>query len=199
MQVPTRIALCAVWLLGAVAGAWALSNYENAPGAAGQTPPQWPAGARISRQQGRPVLLMFAHPQCPCTRASVAELNRLLTHCEGKIDARVLFIAPSTMPSDWTQTVLWNSTSAIPGVTVQADPDGAEAHRFGAESSGYVVVYDEHGKLRFKGGITRGRGEVGDNAGANVIISLANGRDAELKQTSVFGCGLEDKTVASNK
>ena len=58
----------------------------------------------------------------------------------------------------------WRSAAAIPGVTVHVDHDGGEARRFGAETSGFVVLYDAHGELLFAGGITTGRGQAGDNA-----------------------------------
>jgi hypothetical protein len=194
-----RIGFCAFWLLAAAAGAWALASYGNTPGSNGQTPQVWPADSQIVPPSDRPILLMFAHPQCPCTRASVAELNRLLTQCRGDLAVRVLFIKPSKLPNDWTQGALWKNASAIPGVTVGMDSDGAEARRFGAESSGYVVFYDRYGKLLFNGGITSARGQAGDNAGANVIVSLVNDRAAQLTKTPVFGCGLFDKTVTSAK
>lgn len=192
-----RIALCAVWLLAAAVGAWALASYGNAPGSAGQTPESWPADSQIVLPHDRPILMMFAHPQCPCTRASVAELNRLLTRCNDKVVVQVIFIKPPGLPHEWTQTALWQSAAAIPGVTVDADPDGAEARRFGAESSGHVVLYDQRGKLLFNGGITSARGQAGDNAGENVIVSLVTDQDTQIRNTPVFGCGLFDESVAS--
>lgn len=192
-----RVVLCGLWLLVVGTGVFALSNYENTPASIGKTPQIWPADSKIARQQDRPILVMFAHPYCPCTRASVGELNRLLTQAGGKAEIHVLFIAPRTMPDDWTQSALWKNAAMIPGVVVQPDPDGAEATRFGAESSGYVVLYDKRGQLLFNGGITAARGHAGDNAGENVIVSLLNGHDVNLKHTAVFGCGLLDKTESA--
>ena len=144
-----RIGLCAVWLSAAAAGAWILASYGNAPGAIGQTPRRWPADSQIVPPPGRPILVMFAHPQCPCTRASITELNRLLTGCQSEMAVHVLFIRPSGLSRDWTHSALWRSAAVIPGVTVSADFNGAEARRFGAESSGYIVFYDQHGELLF--------------------------------------------------
>ncbi len=138
-------------------------------------------------------LLMFVHPQCPCTRASIEELNRLLARTEARVTARVLFFKPSGFPADWTRTGLWRSTAAIPGVTVVEDVDGAQARLFGAETSGYVLLYDTQGQLEFKGGITGSRGHAGDNAGENAVCSLLAGKTASLKQTQVYGCSLLGK------
>lgn len=185
--------LCALWLLAASGGAGFLLNYENTPATAGETPAHWPADSRIALQENRPTLLMFAHPRCPCTRASVDELNRLLVACEGRVAAHVLFIQPRGTTEDWADSTLRKSAEAIRGVEVQLDPDGEEAHRFGAESSGYVVLYDRQGQLVFSGGITAARGHAGDNAGENIVIALLNGENAGLKSTPVFGCRLQDK------
>ena len=111
----------------------------------------------------------------------------------------VLFIQPKGVTLDWTDTALRRSTEAIPGVGVQLDPDGAEAHRFGAESSGYLVLYSAVGKLLFSGGITAARGHAGDNAGENAVVALLNGQNAELKHTDVFGCSLYNQCSASSK
>ena len=123
----------------------------------------------------------------------MGELNHLLTRCQIPATVHVLFIQPKNVAPDWTETALRRSAEAIPGVKVQLDPGGDEARRFGAESSGYVVMYDSDGKLLFNGGITAARGHAGDNAGENAVIALANGHNIQLKHTGVFGCSLLDQ------
>jgi hypothetical protein len=77
-------------------------------------------------------------------------------------------------------------------VTVLDDVDGTEARRFGALTSGQVVVYDADGRLRFSGGITPARGHAGDNAGRSAIIALLEGASSASVETPVFGCSLLD-------
>lgn len=165
-------------------------KYENASGATGVTPEHWPAGIRIPLDTKHDTLIMFAHPQCSCTRASIEELNRLLTKCDGRITAHVLFLKPPNFPDSWSQTDLWRSASAIPGVTVQEDPEGLIAQKFGAETSGFVLLYDPSGQLLFHGGITGSRGHAGDNTGEEAIIALATGENPGVKHTLVYGCSL---------
>jgi len=124
------------------------------------------------------------------------EFNRLMAQCHGRVTAYVLFLKPSQLSTDWTRTDLWRSAAAIPDVTVQDDIDGTQAHKFGAETSGYVLLYDPHGQILFKGGITDSRGHAGDNIGESVIISLVNGQNTSLKQTPVYGCSLLNKTCS---
>src|SRR2546430_14419966 len=101
---------------------------------------------------------MFAHPWCPCSRASVGELAQIMSKADGRLDALVLFHQPSADDEDLAATSLWQSASAIRGVTVKVDRDGEEAQRFGAATSGHIVLYDANGLLRFSGGITNARG-----------------------------------------
>jgi hypothetical protein len=187
---PIRIAFGVLWLLAVGAGFVVMFNYQNASGRVGLTPQHWPAGTRLTLDHAHNTLIMFAHPQCPCTRASLEELNRLLARSQGRVAAQVLFFKPGKFTDDWTRTGLWRSAAAIPGVTVHEDLDGAQARLFGAETSGYVLLYDTHGQLLFRGGITGDRGHAGDNAGENAVVSLLAGQNVNLKQTPVYGCSL---------
>jgi hypothetical protein len=193
---PIQVGLCAAWLLAAVAGFVVILNYQNTSGRVGITPQHWPSRAQIALDHNRDTLIMFAHPQCPCTRASLEELNRLLARSQGRVAAQVLFFKPGKFSGDWTRADLWRNAADIPGVAVHEDLDGAQARLFGAETSGYVLLYDTHGQLLFRGGITGSRGHAGDNAGENAIVSLLTGQDVSLKQTQVFGCSLLEKCEA---
>jgi hypothetical protein len=72
------------------------------------------------------------------------------------------------------------------------DRDAAESRRFRAETSGDALLYDEHGRLLFSGGITVARGHAGDNAGLGAIEALVRGDTNVRRQTPVFGCALND-------
>jgi hypothetical protein len=117
----------------------------------------------------------------------------LLARTEGRVAAQVLFFKPDKFSGDWVHSDLWRSAAAIPGVVVREDTNGAQAHLFGAETSGYVLLYDTHGQLLFKGGITGSRGHAGENAGENAIIARLQGQAVSLKQTPVYGCSLLGK------
>jgi hypothetical protein len=173
-----------------------ISRYENTSGSSGGAPEMWPAEAQIARDHNRDTLIMFAHPKCPCTRASMEDLNRLLAQSGGRVAAHVLFFKPGDLPADWARTDLWRTAAAIPGVSVQDDLNGALARRFGAETSGYVLLYDAAGRLLFRGGITGGRGHAGDNAGMSAVISLVRGESVGQVRTPVYGCSLLSKTCS---
>jgi len=190
---PKRVVLCSVWLLAVTAGTVAFWNYGGTPGSTGTAPQQWPAGISIPLDPAHDTLVMFAHPRCACTRASVEELNRVMAECQGKVATHVYFFKPDKLPADWVQTGLRESAAAIPGVIVHDDANGELAERFGGETSGYVVLYNPKGQLLFSGGITGSRGHAGDNAGESALVSLLNGHAANVERTQVYGCSLLDK------
>src|SRR6266404_8012112 len=184
------------WVMAVAFGLRALLNYESAPGRVGVVPQIWPAISKIQRVNDRPTLIMLAHPHCPCTRASMDELAQVMARVQGKVAAYVLFYTPRG-PSrtggsglDWENTDLRRTAGQIPGVTVLSVVDGAEARRFGAETSGHTFLFDSAGRLLFNGGITESRGHSGDNAGENAIVSLVNNHVSERVETFVFGCSL---------
>lgn len=169
-----------------------LARYTNTPGMAVVAPMRWPVESRLTKPTDSPVLVMFAHPRCPCSRASVAELAELMAGCTGRVTARVLFYKPKDSAEDWALTDTWKSALSIPGVVVAEDEDGAEANRFGAETSGSLVLYDATGRLLFSGGITAARGERGANDGRRAILALLKKSPAPEK-TPVFGCPIFDR------
>jgi len=182
----------AIWLAALVTCMAFMSRYADKPGSAGLPPGQWPVESRIVLDTQHPTLLMFAHPQCPCTRASIRELEQLVSDCRGMVNAQVWFIKLAGTPTNWTDTDLWRSAAAIPGVTVHVDENGAEAQRFQSKTSGQTVLYAPSGELLFHGGITIARGHEGDNPGVDVIESLLQHKDAApvAASTPVFGCEL---------
>ncbi len=179
-----------VWALAVFAGMAILWEYSITPGAAAAAPRLWPEGSRMGRDPAIPTLVMLAHPRCPCTRASIEELARVMARCPGRVRAYVLMLRPAGLPEDWATTDLWRSAAIIPGVTVLRDDDGAEARLFHAATSGQTLLYDAAGRLRFSGGITDARGHAGDNAGADAVVSFLTRGTAARPETSVFGCSL---------
>ena len=180
------------WIAAVVFGLRILFQYENTPGRIGALPRVWPE-TRIVPATDRPTLVMLAHPRCPCTAASVGELAQIMARLQGKVAAYVLLVSPKNADRAWDDTSLRHSAESIPGVTVVFDIDGAEARRFGAETSGHTLLFASDGKLLFSGGITGSRGHAGDNAGESAIISLVNNQEPPRTRTLVFGCALANR------
>jgi hypothetical protein len=70
------------------------------------------------------------------------------------------------------------------------DVGGAEASRFGARTSGYVLLYDASGKLTFQGGITGSRGHAGENIGRRTLQRILDAEPGPMHEHAVYGCAL---------
>ncbi|HSH37886.1 MAG TPA: hypothetical protein VK993_03795 [Chthoniobacterales bacterium] len=186
------LAFAAVSAAAAGFGFRSLLNHEHTPGAKGVSPTKLPP-SYLQAGDGRPALVMTAHPRCPCTRASLGELAQIMARLEGQLRAYVLFVTPETREAAWEDSDVRRSAENIPGVTVLPDVGGVEAHRFGAETSGHTLLFAADGSLLFSGGITQSRGHAGANAGASAIVALVSNQQPGHAATPVFGCSLTTK------
>jgi len=192
------IALCTVfWIVAIGYGLHAMMVYKGRPGPAGQTPESWPQNTAITLPAGKTQLIMFAHPECPCTKASLGELELLAADGRGKFEATVCFYVPDSKAETWADTANVHSARSIPGVQVIFDKNGKLADQFGAETSGQTVLYSPEGRLLFSGGLTGSRGHLGDNAGFASVLKLINEPNASPVRTKVFGCELFDRCTNS--
>ena len=180
-----------LWGALVVSGLFIVGNYENSPNfEVRPAPAHWPEASGLSLARDRYTLVMLAHPKCPCTRASLGELERLMAETQGKIQTYILFVRPAGFSESWVKTDLWQKAEKIPGVQVVMDDKGAKAKYFNGSTSGETYLYDAKGNLMFAGGITASRGHEGDNAGRSAIDSLIQEGKSNLKQTYTFGCAL---------
>jgi hypothetical protein len=187
-------AAVALWVPAVAFGVNVLWKYSTTPGRPAAPPLEWPKHLSIERGEGRATLIMFVHPQCPCSSASLGELAIIMAHAGGRLEADVFFYLPPGEASSWARTDLWSSARAIPGVRVFEDREAAMAQSFGAFTSGQTLLYDPRGHLLFKGGITAFRGHLGDNNGTSAILALLQ-RDTPPQSTlpvvtPVLGCSL---------
>jgi hypothetical protein len=182
------------WLLVIAVGVGVLWSFENTAGLAAAAPGQWPSASQLPAPRGRFSLVVLLHPQCACSRATVAELARLMTKVRGTVDVNVLVLADDAIGDGWSRSDLWDAAAAIPGVNIFADEGGTEARHFGTATSGEAILYDAAGRLQFSGGITRSRGHEGENAGRSALESILRDGMALRSSTSVFGCPLFAET-----
>ncbi len=185
-----------LWLGAAVAGSAALAAYASAPGLAADSPGHWPVGSTLTMAgEQRFTLLLFAHPKCPCTQATLSELARLMADTENRLQTTVVLEHPLGQPAAWSQTSIASRAAAIPGVSVVIDRGGMERKRFGAHTSGQAVLFNPEGDEVFAGGITPARAHEGDNNGRESIVRIVRHAGSRA-QTShpVFGCPLYSST-----
>ena len=182
--------LLGIWALAVIAGSLLLTHYSNQPGKAASAPETWPEVSQVSLTPDQATLLVLLHPQCSCSRATLAELERIMTEVGPKVDTQLIFFESARMDSSWVEGDLWRIAQGIPGVTLIRDTDGTLITQFGAFTSGQTLLYDESGQLLFKGGITAARGHEGDNVGKQALIDILEQRYTSSTESFVFGCSI---------
>lgn len=135
---------------------------------------------------------MALHPRCVCSRASVAELARLLSETKSPIAVSVLAYQPDGGSGSWAQSDLLDQLHSVPGVAVVPDSGGRMARSLGLTVSGETALFSPGGRQQFRGGITFARGHEGDNAGRASIAAIFARQAPPATSTPVFGCSIQD-------
>jgi hypothetical protein len=184
------------WLLATAAGMVWFVAYSQTPGDTGTAPPNWPGGDAVSRTGGKPTLVLALHPACTCSQATLDQLEQLTAAHPSAFDVVVLFASYDNLPAG--ADMIGPALARQRNIRRVDDRGAAIASRFGALTSGHAVLYDEAGRLRFSGGLTRARGEAGDSLPLAYLRAWAAGtRPAGAATFKVFGCALASHGAAS--
>lgn len=189
----TRVLLTAgivFWIAIVSVGFERLWRYSATPGPEASPATMWPTSG-FAYDTERPTLVMFLHPECGCSPASLEELARLVAKAPSRFSVRVLFGDPMAGSAPLPDNPLWRTAAAIPGVTPVHDPGGREAIKFDARVSGQTFLYDWAGRLAFSGGMTGRRGHAGANDGEDALFAFITQGSSPITRTPVFGCLLE--------
>lgn len=190
------------WCVATACGFAELTRYATTPGDSGASTIQWPEKSDVLRSVGAAQAVMFAHPRCSCTRASITELIQIIedTNAHGTV---VFWVPPANAP-DVQEAESWRTSPTIrlveehPLLTAEFDPGGTALEQFGVATSGHCLVYDSAGALRFSGGVTTGRGHEGPNQSHAWIASILQGKALDsachangVAEYPVFGCRIQ--------
>ena len=177
-----------VWILMLLGGISLLTWYSNKAGATGNPPESLSATVPVTDRTKPYQLLMFVHPRCSCTHASIRELKRLLTHCSESVSCTFFSFLPSGETEEWAQSGILKSINDLPDVKVLDDINGEWATAFGVRTSGHILLYDSEQKLRFSGGITISRGHEGTSRANSILAGLITDRVQSSHSYPTFGC-----------
>jgi len=189
-------ALIVFWLLAIVAGWWCLNDYAFSVNTPLDIEPveHWPAQTTIARPHGGSTLLLFLHPKCPCSQATLSELDRVLRSLQESSVRLPQVVVVSTVPvsadDSWFHTATAQRAKLLPGAQLIVDRGGHDAARFGATTSGYVMLFNETGDRTFAGGVTEARGHEGSNVGSDRLAEILRGEVAHFTEIPAFGCRL---------
>lgn len=190
--------ICAVWIGSALWGWSALLEHTYRPAETADAVTDWPDAAWPTAPSASFQIVVFAHPFCPCTRATLQKLDESLTRLPDETRISVIFVTAGLKPAEVAGSSTVEFARRLPGVEVRFDETGDWAERFHARVSGEVFAFDRQGRRRFHGGVTTGRGHLGDAAGQELLERLALGVTEESSTAPVFGCALPRAVSAGN-
>lgn len=196
MKEKLLVAAIAVWLVGVIATFGYVWKYKSTPGTVGAVPVAWPADSAIIPVAGKPNLVVFTHPQCPCTRATIAELGRVASELGDRAQIHVVLVRPTDAPPHFEDGPIAERAARIGGVKLVVD-DGSEAKRFGSVTSGATVLYTSSGALAFHGGLTTARGHEGRSPAHTQIADVVLRDAGAALATPVFGCEIDRPLAVS--
>jgi hypothetical protein len=175
------------WCACVALGMHATLRYSFSASPMAAAPDVWPADSSAPLDGERPTLLVFLHPYCPCSAATVTEIGRIVRSHPGGFDLQIRFC--DVDGGDVSDTPLWRAAAGIPGARLQIST-GDEVRRFGVRTSGESLAYSPDGRLRFQGGVTISRGHEGESAGSRALVALLESGGLPCERMPVFGCRL---------
>src|SRR5258707_14071795 len=92
-----------VWGLALGYGIRQLLLFSNSAGGLAQPPAEWPAGAPIRPATDRAILLVFVHPQCPCTSATIGDLSPIMARGRVRLEGRLFLQVQNLAGSSSTE------------------------------------------------------------------------------------------------
>lgn len=191
-----QLSCSALWLLLIGFGFVVLLSYQTTEGEFLTPPQSWPDASTLQRSRTGNTVLLFLHPKCPCSIATLTKLEHLLSH-HREARAYAIFVKPQGSDSSWERTKLTQQAKQITNLITINDNSQSEMSLFKAATSGLVLDYDSQGNLDFAGGITPGRGHDGDCEGADKLDEILANRDTRqraLAHSAVYGCPFENAT-----
>jgi hypothetical protein len=178
------------WLVLAVGGGVWLMAYEFTPGERSAHRPTSRNELPFALENHRPTLIVVLHPQCPCSQATVSVLAELVEHCGQRLAVIVMLNRPKNADARWTENPLVDRLKQLEAVRLIPDDGGRVSQALGATTSGHAVLFATDGAVMFAGGLTPGRGAVGETSGQRAILGVVKGTAITPSESPTFGCPL---------
>lgn len=179
-----------LWTCAMVCGWIALNRYTYTAEAVAAAPSDWPMDAGLTRTRDRSNLVMFLHPGCPCSRATLTELDRLRSRIGDDCHIQLVMVLSREHGDEWQETPLQRQAAELKDIHLTQDWDGRIAGTFSAGTSGETYLYSPQGKLLFHGGLTMGRGHEGPASGQDQIFDAIHSLTPQFPSNKVYGCRL---------
>lgn len=186
-----RVCATGVWLVAVCFSIAWFSKYESTAGAIGPQNRAWPASTTLPRNLNGPTIVLFLHPKCPCSTASI---RQLFEFTDGVKDAAIVtvLVLPTGTDESFAQGPVIDLLEREYQHRPIVDREGKEAELFGAQTSGQAYAYGLEARLLFCGGLTPARGQTGYTPSLHKLRTALQHRDSGPTSCPVFGCPLQN-------
>ena len=147
-----------------------------------------PRATQLPISKQGPTLIAFLHAKCPCSRASINEIDRLLTSHGKDLKTIFVFSKEKDLELAWIQESELYKKAQKMSVEIIIDPNNSEAKVFKAQTSGKVFLVSPKQEILFQGGVTASRGHEGNNSGITAIQKILAGKNSQIDFQPSFGC-----------
>ena len=175
-----------------VSGSVKILDYSNRPGESGDVPERILKLNELENalSPSAPTLLLFLHPHCPCTKATIKNLDSVLNTSPDTVNFYAVAFCPLDETEQWVQSPIMNTLIEDLDAKVIIDHGSEISSAFGIKCSGHILLYSDRGELQFDGGITSSRGHEGYCLPQNDLQKILSNDAEQPVHWPVFGCPL---------
>ena len=179
------------------AGGWLLADYSYRPGESREALKQLGATERLElfgttevEIRSSQTLVLFIHPRCPCTKATIRSLERIYHRMPQRPKLVVYAFYPQDRGESWAESALTDYVTAFADAALIPDRNGDACLRYGVTTSGHLMLFDRHDRLVFSGGITPGRAHEGDCISSKDLLKKCRNESSVAAPSNwpVYGC-----------
>jgi len=144
-----------LWFVLGLLAIGGVGRYASVAGPNGRLVDTCPSAIDLTADARRPTPVIFLHPHCSCSCATLNELTRGLVMVREQPQIIVVVSHPADADGAvWCEGSLWRACTTIGDVQRILDPGGALADAFGATTSGHCIVVGTTGRIGYAGGVT---------------------------------------------
>ena len=173
--------LVAAWLAALAYGAHTMMSYDTTAGPAADRAP-----AVATSKQKAWTCVMIVHPDCPCTRSSLAALREIVARYDDTVEFRIVMVSDEPdLDSPNFKAAVRIPEAALTWVSSEKADELYDSH-----TSGQTFILDSSGGIVFSGGITPGRGTDKPEFALQLFESVLAGKPVR-EFSPVYGCALQ--------
>jgi hypothetical protein len=175
------IALVAAWITAFAYGAHVMMAYDTTAGRAADRAPLVASSKRKAW-----TCIMIVHPDCPCTRSSLAALREIVARYDDTVEFRIVMVSDERK----LDSTNYKAALSIPKAALTWISSEKADELYDSHTSGQTFILNRSGKVVFTGGITPGRGTDKPSYALQLFESVLAGKPIR-EFSPVYGCALE--------